>query len=257
MRKKLTSVTIDKLVVDNERELEPIAPYADLKEVLVRARYPFRVLPASHRGRWDRALFLNLTYWSASEAGDVLVDEHIAADVVAHVAWHHLAARAVGSSSVEAMLLGESIASAFDLYLVGLLLGRSGKRSSFLETQVPAMAEATHAAGLSARKFEALLADVANEPERAFADLRALLFTAALALYDCTTANEAQAALARFEDHRFAALLHHYELSNWILFSRAHARSRDSARARKVDQALRAADALEWLTAKWIAPALR
>jgi len=30
----------------------------------------------------DRALFLNLTFWGASEGGDVLVDAHVPADVV-------------------------------------------------------------------------------------------------------------------------------------------------------------------------------
>ena len=42
------------------------------------------------------------------------------------------------SQSPEGFLLGESIASAFDMYLVGRLLGHSPD-ASFLETQVPAM----------------------------------------------------------------------------------------------------------------------
>ena len=254
----LASVTLDELAVDDEDAFRAVALYADLKEVLLRARYPFRVLPPSHAGRWDRALFLNLTYWGASEGGDVLTERRLSADVVAHVAWHHLAARAVGSSSVDAMLLGESIASAFDVLLVGRLLGRS-VRSSFLDSQVPAMAEAARASGLSARRFEALLGEIAGDPEGAFADLRALLFTAARALHDCTSASEAQLVCARFDDHRFAALLHHYELSNWILFARAHAAAGAGvdARAREVDRALREDGApLEWLAKAWIAPAL-
>ena len=69
------------------------------------------------------------------------------ADVVAHAAWHYLAARALApaagrSLSVDALFLGEAIASAFDVYLVGRLLGHA-PRSTFLETQVPAMAEST------------------------------------------------------------------------------------------------------------------
>ncbi len=257
MTAKLTTVTIGALEIEGAKELRPVALYADLLEVLTRAKYRFRILPRTHAGRWDRALFLNLTYWAASEGGDVLVDRRIAADVVAHVAWHHLAAQNVGTTAVEAMLLGESIASAFDLYLVGRLLGRGGK-SSFLETQVPAMAEAAQSAGASARDFEAMLGEVAADPEGAFGDLRALLFRAAVALYDCTTASEAQAVLAKHDRHRFASLLHHSELSNWVLFCRAHARSRDSARARKVDRALVASrDPLAWLAQHWIAPTLR
>src|SRR5688572_9081781 len=149
----LKTVTIDALEIDGVKEVQHVALYDDLREVLRRARYRFRVLPRSHAGRWDHAVFLNLTYWGASEGGDVLVDDRIPVDVVAHVAWHYLAAQKVGASSAEAMLLGESIASAFDLYLVGRLLGRSGT-STFLESQVPQMAEAASASGASARDFE-------------------------------------------------------------------------------------------------------
>jgi hypothetical protein len=250
-------VTLDALKIEGAKELRHVALYDDLRQILVRAKYPFRILPSSHEGRWDRALFLNLTYWGASEGGDVLVDKSIAADVVAHVAWHHLAAQQVGSSSVEAMLLGESIASAFDLYLVGRLLGRDG-RSSFLETQVPAMAEAAQGAGATARAFETLLSGIAAAPERAFGELRALLFDVARELYDCKSAGEAHAVLAKRDRHRFGALLHHYELSNWVLFARAHAKKAGSARARKVDRALSAAkDPIAWLSANWIEPSLR
>lgn len=257
MPKRLPSVTLDKLTVDDERAFRHVGLYDDLKQVLRRARYRFQVLPASHKGRWDRALFLNLTYWAVSEGGDVLTDRHIAADVVTHVAWHHLAARAVGSSSVDAMLLGESIASAFDLYLVGRLLAL-GEPSSFLDTQVPAMAEATAAAGMKARAFEKMLGEVAAAPEQAFEDQRALLFSAARALFACKSASEAQATFARFEGERFGALLHHSELSNWVLFARAHATSRGvDRRARGVDRALsRAPDSIDWLTSKWVLPAL-
>jgi hypothetical protein len=86
--------TIDELVIDDEDSFRHVALYADLKEVLRRADYKFRVLPKGASARWDRALLLNLTFWGANAGGDVLVDEHLAADVVAHVAWHHLAAGA-------------------------------------------------------------------------------------------------------------------------------------------------------------------
>ena len=72
-----------------------------------------------------------------------------------------------------ALLLGESIASAFDLYAVGLLL-RGAKRSDYLDTQVPALSAAALDAGLSPDALGALLASIAADPERAFADLQAL-----------------------------------------------------------------------------------
>jgi len=207
---------------------------------------------------WNQVVFLNLTFWDPAAQGDVLADASLPADAVAHVAWHHVARRALGpsSSSADGLLFAEAIASAFDLYLVGRLLGHASE-SQFLDTQVPAMAEVADAAGLPEDRFEALLQAVSADPERAFEDLRALLFDAATALVACASVESAAAALVRFEGHRFAALLHHYELSNWILFARAYAPSAlapDPA-VRAVDAALRAAPvALEWLEREWLTP---
>ena len=167
--------TIDELVIDDERSFRHVAIYGELAEVLRKDRYPFRLLPERFAGRWDRGLFLNLTFWGSGNGGDVLETEHIPADVVAHVAWHHLAARALrgpaskeaAAQTVEALFLGEAIASAFDVYLIGRLLGHS-PRSSFLESQVPAMAEAANAAGVKAAAFEKLLGRIAGDPGVAF-----------------------------------------------------------------------------------------
>jgi hypothetical protein len=66
--------TVDELAIDDERSFRHVGLYADLKEVLRRARYPFRILPRSRPARADRALLLNLTFWSADAGGDILVD---------------------------------------------------------------------------------------------------------------------------------------------------------------------------------------
>jgi hypothetical protein len=258
--------TVDELEIGDEPSFGHVAIYADLKEVLRRAAYPFRVLPQTSSGRADRALFLNLTFWSADSGGDVLVDAHPEADVVAHAAWHHLAARALAPGaeeppSVEALFLGEAIASAFDVYLVGRLLGHA-PRSTFLETQVPAMAETARSAGLSEAGFVRLLRGIARDPERAFADLRELLSDATRALFACRSGEQAHSALRALEGHRFSALLHRYELSNWVLYARAHGRDavrggKPDPHARAVDRALRKAkDPLSWLVAAWVRPAL-
>jgi hypothetical protein len=258
----LTSLTLDQLTIEDERSFRHVGLYADLKEVLRRASYPFRVLPAALAGRADRALLLNLTFWGAEAGGDILESDAIPADVVAHAAWHHLAAKALPAEpgarpSVDALFLGESIASAFDVYLVGRLLGHASD-SSFLETQVPAMADTADAAGTSEEDFEALLEGIAADPERAFADLRALLFDATRALFACSDAGAALDALAAFDTHRFASLLHRFELSNWVLYARAYGDAQPDPRARIVDAALRREeDALAWLTRTWVSPALR
>jgi hypothetical protein len=222
--------TVEDLSIRDERSFRNVTLYADLKEILRRDGYLFRVLPASRSGpsRWDRALLLNLTYWSG-DGGDVLESDGIAADVVAHAGWHHLAASALAvkpakALTAAALLLGESIASAFDAYIVGRQLA-CAPRSPFLETQVPAMAETARAAGLSARGFRTMLEGMAADPSRSFADLREMLYDAALGLVASPGAAQALAVLERASRHRFGPLLHHYELSNWVLYARAYATS--------------------------------
>ncbi len=255
---RFRSLSLDDLHIEDEPSFRHIALYDELKQALRRDDYRFRVPLPEARASWDRVLFLNLTFWDVSEQGDVLVDDHLDADVVTHVAWHHLTRRALAGKgealSAEGMLLGESIASAFDLYLVGRLLGNAPD-AIFLETQVPSMTEAAAAAGLSEEGFEALLSSIADDPDRAFEDLRELLFDATTALLSCDGVNAAAEALARFDAHRFAPLLHHYELSTWILYARAYApRERGvDPKVRAIDEALRKAPvALDWLEDAWI-----
>ncbi len=246
--------TLDDLHIEDERSYRHVGLYDALKQALRRDGYRFRV-PEGPPAPWERVVFLNLTYWDPGEQGDVLMEAAIPADVVAHVAWHHLARRALGASaaSADGLLLGEAIASAFDLYLIGRLLGHAPD-AQILETQVPAMADVAQAAGLPEARFEALLHEVSADPERAFEDLRELLFDAATTLVGCSDVDLAAATLARFDAHRFGPLLHHYEVSNWILYARARAGSllEPDPAVRSVDAALRAAPvALDWLEREW------
>jgi len=251
----LSHVTLDSLTIRGERALRPVPLYASLKALLHADRFHFRVPEkASVHAHLDRVTFLNLTYWNAREASDVLVDDTIEADVLAHAAWHHAARKALGGDPTPAALfLGESVASAFDLFIVGHML-RQGKGNALLDSQVPAMSAAAMDAGLTAAEVEALLADVAEDPDRAFGVLRALLFDASLALHGCADVDSAAAALERFAAHRFIGLLHHYELSNWVLYARAYAAApRHDDPALAADRALRAAPSTAgWLEAHWL-----
>lgn len=251
----LTRQPLSALTIEDEPSFRHVGVYHELKQALIDDDFRFLIPARGHVMPWSRALFLNLAFWDAAEPNDVLAGPTIAADVVAHAAWHHLARRALAGSppSAEALFLGESIASAFDLYLVGRLLGHAPD-SSFLETQVPAMADAAEDAGLDGDAFEALLGELSQDPERAFEDLRALLFDACLALLPTRNVEDAAAALEALDQRRFGPLLHHYELSNWVLFARAHtsAQGRDDA-VRAIDRALReAADPLAWLEQSWL-----
>jgi hypothetical protein len=256
-------VGLDELIIDDDGVFETLPLYAGLKRTLREAGHRFLIPIAEGGTSWDRALFLNLTYWSAEDGADVLCDDHIPADVVAHAAWHHVVAREValragpGAPSASALFLSESIASAFDLYLVGRLLPLA-PQADFIVTQIPIMQEAAAAAGLAGPDFQALLEDICSDPERAFEDLRTLLFDVTTALARCHGATEAARAIEQREGHRFAPLLHHYQLSNWILYARAYAEdtlARTQA-VRQLDEALREANgAVKWLALNWLEPA--
>jgi hypothetical protein len=257
----LRTVRLDELTIDDVGSFGHVALQARLERALRRSDHRFLVPAAGSPLSWDRALFLNLTYWGARDGADVLCEDHIPADVVAHVAWHHivereLARRSPGGAAQptrEAMFFAESIASAFDLYLVGRLLNNAPE-SNFITTQVPLMSECAEQAGLPEAAFATLLEEVAGNPEQAFEDLRTLLFDAASALVSCTDHVQAAAVLESFSGRRFAHLLHHYQLSNWILYARAHAAptSNDPVVA-EIDAVLRQAPvSLDWLAEHWI-----
>jgi hypothetical protein len=254
------SVSLDALVIDDDEAFASMPLYAALKRSLARANHSFLVPAPGVETSWDRALFLNLTYWSAEAGADVLCNDHIPADVVAHAAWHHVVseqlalAAGAGAPTAEALIFAESIASAFDLYLVGRLL-REAPETDFITTQVPIMRDVAAEAGLSESDFASLLEGVCADPERAFEELRALLFDVTTALAACGGVSDAAEILERHAKHRFGSLLHHYQLSNWILYARTYARE-SPARAdlvRQCDRTLRAAEhGLAWLADNWL-----
>lgn len=243
------------LVVRGERAFRVVPVYSRLKACLHADDVHFLVAAGSSAPA-DRVLFLNLTFWHAGQNSDVLVDTNIDADVVAHAAWHHAAQRALATGSAPtpaALFLGESVASAFDLYVVGRML-RTGRQTAFLRSQVPLMSAACGDAGLADEAIASLFTEVAEDPETAFRELRELLFDASLSLFGCVGAQDAVLCLDRFESHRFAGLLHHFALSSWVLYARAYAGpSALGDPAAAADHAMRAApDALRWLEDHWL-----
>ncbi|MEO6029382.1 MAG: hypothetical protein ABIR79_21160, partial [Candidatus Binatia bacterium] len=258
----LRSVTLDELIIDDEASFAGVALYARLKKMLRQSGHRFHVPSDETAISWDRALFLNLTFWDAAESADVLCEARLPADVLTHVAWHHLAAREIarrapGPTCPQALLFGESIASAFDLYLVGRLL-TNVPDSDFVATQVAIMSEAAEQAGLTSTDFETLMHGVVADPERAFEDLRTLLFDASQALLGCRDVLQAEATLARYAAHRFESLLHHYQLSTWILSARAATvDAPDQTRlVHDLDTTLRSAPvSLDWLADAWLGDA--
>lgn len=258
---KLHTASLRDLTLDDERSLQHVGLYRDLKQVMLDDAQTFRVPEGRGAMPWARALFLNLTWWSAAAPSDVLCERRLPADALAHSAWHHLARCAFADApmSADALFLGEAIASAFDLYLVGRVLPIAPE-SEFITSQVPALSDAALDAGVSEDDVEAMLQSVVDDPEGAFEGLRALLFDVCTALLPVTTVDEATEVLARFEEHPFEPLLHHYEVSNWILFTRANCPERlaPDARVRALDASLRSASrSIDWLDQHWVQPRLR
>ncbi len=260
----MRSLALDALTIDEESSFRGVAIYERLKQALRRSEHKFKVAAVGENASWDRVLFLNLTFWSSAEEASVLCDTHIAPDVVAHTALHHVVGREVarvspaGAPSPAALLFAEAIASAFDLYLVGRLL-KTAPDCDFIASQIPIMGEAALQAGLDDKGFARLLESVMTAPEKAFEDLRALLVDAGTALLACADAEQAHVALERFKGHRFAPLIHHYQLSNWILYTRAYARGAAPTQAgaddavHALDRTLRASpDSLAWLDEHWL-----
>jgi hypothetical protein len=258
----LSNVSLDELIIDDEDSFSHVALFGTLKRMLRRSGHRFLIPSGGEEASWDRTVFLNLTYWNADQGADILCDRHLSADVVAHIAWHHAVSTKLaslvgvaGAKSATALFFAESIASAFDLYLVGRLL-HNAPDSDFISTQVPIMAEAAEQAGLSSESFAALLAEVVRDPERAFEDLRALLVDVTSALFECRDAVSAQYVLEQFASHRFAPLLHHFQLSAWILYARAYGSGDCAAEVaptiRALDASLRTAPvSLDWLEHNW------
>ncbi len=246
----LTWLQLDDLSIEDERSLAHVGVYAELKRWLRASNTRFAVMSGE---RADHALVLNLAFWRPGDVAEVLADDVIAADQVAHNAWHAAAAARLGAASRSAagLLLAEAVASAFDLYLVGRLLGHAPE-SSFLATQVPAMTEAAFDAGLDEDAFAALLAGASRDPEAAFEGLRQLLFDGSRQLLEAPDLEAAAAVFEGLEAHPYAALLHHYELSTWVLFARCYGEG-DGAAALAVDRELReSADSLAWLVEHWL-----
>jgi len=254
----LERCSLAELAIEDEASFRHVGSYADLKRVVTNMGSCFL---APHEGSiaWDRALLLNLIAWEPGLA-DVLASRDLPADVIPHVGFHQLTDRFV-KPSVEAHLLGESIASAYDIYLVGRLLGHSAD-AAFLESQVPRMAEVAAAAGLDDAAFERLLEDIAGAPEAAFRDLRELLFDASVALLPTMPPEEAAAVLSRFDSRRMAPLLHHFELTTWVLRGRIEQAKPDPSwdggeHAKQIDLELRKeTDPLAWIDRHWLHPSL-
>lgn len=252
----LQSRRIDDLHIADQAAFRAVGLFRELRAVLRHDDYQFRLMPSA-AVRWDMALVLNLGFWQPRGGGDVLMDAQLEGDVVCHMAWHHLAGMALAEGELplagEALLLGEAIASAFDVYLLGRLVP-SAPDCDFVATQLPAMADSAEAAGRSPDEFAAVVESMQAQPEQAFEQLRQLLYDTAMGLWRAADADQALQVLLHADAHRFGCILHHYELANWLQQARAAPVNGSAGKAADVDAQMRRQPvALEWLADQWLA----
>ena len=166
------------LTICDEADYAEVTLFGRLKQVLVDAGACYRIaVPDGPLAHWAPVALLNLTYWSPEEQDDILAEPELTGDVVAHRAWHHLAHRALKTASrtVEGLLLGEAVASAFDIYLVGKLLS-SAPDAAMLQSQLPLMAEVAEQAGLDEHAVQGVFERMADAPEESFEAMRSPTF---------------------------------------------------------------------------------
>ena len=82
----LLTAGLDDLTVTDEAAFSHVALYSQLKLALRQSGQKFHVPQPGSQISWDRAVFLNLTFWNDQEGSDVLCDASIPADVVAQIA---------------------------------------------------------------------------------------------------------------------------------------------------------------------------
>ena len=242
------------LEITDEEAFTRLPLYQRLRAALIDDGVCFHVAEGAI-AHGDAARVLNLAYWDPAADAEVLCDASLSADQLAHNAWHRIAYEKLGAaaSSPAGLLLAESIASASDIYWVGRLIGHV-EASDFLETQVPAMTDAAFAAGFEEADVERLFSEAAQDPPRAFEALRQLLFDTSMRLFGAGSLADASRGLSEAAEHQMGPLLHHYELSTWVLFNRAYAdTSAPDEEARRVDAELRGApDPMRWLNDMWL-----
>ena len=236
----MQSVPVSELTIVDEQSFETLALYRALRTRMDEADPVFLITdPNGDEG--ERARLLNLGFWDPSSFMEVLTEPVITADQLAHNALHHCGYGALGDAarSLEGLLLVESIASAMDIYWLGRLLAEA-PYAEFLESQVPAISEAASGAGASSEEFADLLQLAAENPPKAFGDLRSVLFDTALGLTRAVDVHEADRVLREQSTHQWSVLTHHYAITNWILFARINgSHTSDTKSVLDLDQRLR------------------
>lgn len=161
------------------------------------------------------ARLLNLSFWHPNHQTEYLDSKELTGDLLIHIACHQLIHLRFGSQDTAYRILGEVLASASDLYLVGLFAQAvDQEETEFLAETIESFHFYYETYG-SLTALESVLEQCIEHPFETFTSLalylnefvQALLFPAA----------EMERVLADLSKSPFYPLVHHYHLANWVV----------------------------------------
>lgn len=173
----------------------------------------FTLFPDS-RGR---ARLLNLMDWNVQSGHEYLDGDAIFADQVLHVGLHH-AVDACLEKSAAAMLFAEALASASDLYALGML-SKAGEETDFVADTMESFAAFYEMYG-EEQQLERLLKRTTRDPYKAMLEVCNFLYDTLLPMLYPAQAHTAIEVLAKAETSDLYPLLHHFNTSNWVFLIR-------------------------------------
>jgi len=158
------------------------------------------------------ARLLNLVAWHPDHQMEYLDQAQTTGDLVIHVALHQAIHEYFKDDATEFRIAGEALASASDIYLVGLF-AQAGLEPSFLSESLESYSFYYETYG-SLQELETLLTEWMANPYQSMLQLARYLyqFTRELLLGQNTLAR-----IKPFSSSRYYPLVHHYHLTNWVL----------------------------------------
>ena len=162
------------------------------------------------------ARIANLLLWEAGK-GQEFIDGHgIYADQLIHSAIHQLLEHVLGSKHPLNMLFAECLASASDIYLLGKL-SQAGQETDFLHDTLESYGSYYELYAHQDEDFVTTLNAIRRKPFETMIALADYLFEFCEPLLYPQTVRDSTLPLVMAERCHFYPLVHHYNISNWIL----------------------------------------
>jgi len=173
----------------------------------------------TERGR-GTARLANLLCWQVQANLELADDAVLSGDQIIHFALHHLADQQMGHEDPRALLFAETLASSADILLLGSLASLEPEPDFVVET----MESFAYYYDLYAGSEEVLARVLTRIVDDPFAMMRAVclfLYAAAEPLLSASDLATTLSHLDRLVEDDLYPLVHHYNMTNWILAIRA------------------------------------